>query len=122
MSEMRILDRSGDSRLMWNKSDGDEVRVAEERFEELKKAGYAFFSVTAKGDKGTQIDEFDPHAERLIAVPQMVGGAARVVGGGRRLRAAFGRRHDALPRPRAAGGGGQWRPRRCEEGRDEPAS
>lgn len=74
MSELRVMDRTGDSRLQWDKANADEVRVAEERFNELVKAGYAAFSVTAKGDKGVQIDEFDPHAERLILVPQMVGG------------------------------------------------
>lgn len=74
MSEMCVLDPSGDSRLQWDKANPDELRLAEERFDELKRSGYAAFKVTAKGDKGEQIDAFDPSAERLILIPQMVGG------------------------------------------------
>jgi hypothetical protein len=74
MGEMAVLDRTGDSRLQWKKTDPDEIAAALARFNELKGKGYAAFKVDDTGRKGEQITAFDSTAERLILIPPMVGG------------------------------------------------
>ncbi len=69
------MDRSGDTKIIWSRSNEDEIENAREQFKRLKKKGFAAFSVTGKdGEKGEQVHEFDPKAERLIFVPALVGG------------------------------------------------
>ncbi len=72
--ELAVMDRTGDTKTMWDPNKPDEVEVAEETFKRLKKKGYAIYRVTAKGDKDTIMHTFDPKAEKLIAVPPIVGG------------------------------------------------
>lgn len=74
VSELSVLDGSGDTRLRWNPKDKDEVQAARDKFDEFRKKGYAAFRVNATGTKGEQIDKFDPRAERVILMPPMVGG------------------------------------------------
>lgn len=75
MSEMMVLDFSGDSRLMWNADNRDEVKAAREHFDSLRKKSYLAFRAEGKeGLKGSQIDKFDESLERIIMVPPMVGG------------------------------------------------
>jgi hypothetical protein len=74
MGEIAILDHTGDTKIIWSKHNADEVDVARNTFDKLKGKGYAAFSVNKKGDQGEQVRTFDPDAERLIMVPQMVGG------------------------------------------------
>lgn len=74
MGELAVLDRTGDTRLQWSKHNPEKVTAAENRFKELKAKGYAAFKVNKDGDKGIQIDDFDPSAERLIMIPQIIGG------------------------------------------------
>lgn len=73
---LSVLDRTGDTRLMWDKGNKDEVDNAKATFERLVKKGkhLAFKAVGKKGEQGEQIKEFDPTAERIILVPQMAGG------------------------------------------------
>ena len=52
---------------------GREGEEAAKRF--LKKKGYRGFRVTGKnGEKGEQMDEFDPAAGRMIMIPPLQGG------------------------------------------------
>jgi hypothetical protein len=74
MSELMVLDHTGDTRLQWDQKNVDEVHAARERFDEFKKKGYAAFKVNRRGSQGEQIDEFDPAEERIILIPPMVGG------------------------------------------------
>ena len=74
MSELMVLDQTGDTRLQWRGSDPTEVAAARKRFNELKSKGYAAFKVNRSGNQGEQIDAFDPDAERLVLMPPMVGG------------------------------------------------
>lgn len=72
MSEMN--DR-GDTKIMWDKDNEDEVEIAEDAFERLVTNGrHAAFAVKARGAKGEQIRKFDPDAEKIILVPQLQGG------------------------------------------------
>lgn len=74
MNELMELNRTGDTRMQWDPANGSEVVAARNRFNELKKKGYASFRVNKSGSKGEQIDEFDPMEERIIMVPAFVGG------------------------------------------------
>lgn len=74
-SVLVVPDRTGDHKIMWSKDDPNSVEVAKKSFEELKKKGYLIYKVSGKeGARGEQMQEFDPNAERLIAIPQMQGG------------------------------------------------
>lgn len=73
--EMAIMGKEGDTKIMWDKSKRVEVDNAKATFERLVKEGYSVFRVAGKeGDKGEQIREFDPDAERLIFVPPLQAG------------------------------------------------
>ena len=74
--EMSEINRSGDTRIIWDKDNPAEVAVAKSAFDTLVgKKKYSAFEVKGrKGDKGSQIRKFDPEAERIIMVPPMAGG------------------------------------------------
>jgi hypothetical protein len=73
--EIAVMDHTGDTKVIWSRDNADEVEAAREQFKRLKKKGFAAFKVVGKsGEKGEQIDEFDPNAERIILVPPMAGG------------------------------------------------
>lgn len=73
-SEMCIIDHTGDTKLIWNSDNKDEVEAAKDMFDKLKKKGYIAFSVKANGDKGDALTKFDPDAEKIIMAPPAVGG------------------------------------------------
>lgn len=75
MGEMNILDSSGDTKVMWDPDNEDEVDAAKAQFNSLKKKGYTAFEVGRRGKKTEEkVDEFDPELGKLIMVPQMKGG------------------------------------------------
>lgn len=72
---MSTLDRSGDTRIMWDKGNKTEVENARRTFRDLLKDGYmAYRAVGKKGAQEEVIREFDADAERIILVRQLVGG------------------------------------------------
>ncbi len=71
---LAVMSTAGDVRVMWNPDNAAEVAAAKKTFDDLKKQGHAAFSVKANGDKGTQLREFDPEAEKIIMAPPMRGG------------------------------------------------
>ena len=75
MGELRLMDRRGDTRVMWDPYRKDEVDAARKQFDELKKKGYLAYSVKKKGEPGEQIREFDPQAGKIIMAPPMQGGS-----------------------------------------------
>lgn len=74
MGVMKIMDGTGDSKVMWDPSHEDEVDAAEAQFDALMAKGFTAFKVKKDGSKGTSIKKFDPKAGKLIMVPKMVGG------------------------------------------------
>ncbi len=74
MSEMAIIGTEGDVKQMWDSENPEEVAVAKAAFDKLTKKGYKAFSVKKDGEKGKQIDEFDPDAEKIVMTPAMKGG------------------------------------------------
>jgi hypothetical protein len=65
---------AGDTHLMWDANNEDEVSAMKATFDKLKRKGYLAFAVQAKGEKGQQVKEFDPKAAKLIMAPPMQGG------------------------------------------------
>jgi hypothetical protein len=72
--EMAVMDETGDTKLIWDVDNEDEVSNAKRTFNDLKKKGYVAFKVNKKGDRGSVMDEFDADAEKIIMAPQMQGG------------------------------------------------
>lgn len=72
---MAITDHTGDTKVMWSKDNPDEVDNAKATFDRMKGKGYSAFRVEGKkGEQGQQMNTFDPEAERIIFVKQMIGG------------------------------------------------
>lgn len=72
---MVILDRSGDTKHIWDRRNPDEVQVMRDLFNTMtQEKGMQAWSVSRKGDKDRRITEFDPQAEKVIFAPALVGG------------------------------------------------
>jgi hypothetical protein len=63
----------GDTRVEWNPNDPVSVAAARQAFNMLKDKRQLLYSEDSRGRR-TQIREFDPNAERIVAVPQTAGG------------------------------------------------
>lgn len=72
--EMAIMDRTGDTKLMWDSNNADEVATAKDTFKALKKKGFIAYKVNTSGDKGEIINDFDALAGKIILSPPLVGG------------------------------------------------
>ena len=66
--------QGGDTKIVWSRSNSDEVANARRTFEDLLSKKFTAFAVKHNGDKGDRIYAFDPNAEHLIMVPPMAGG------------------------------------------------
>ncbi len=71
---MHVLDDTGDTKIMWNPRDEDEVKNAKKNFARLIDKGFRAFKVLSDGKPGERITEFDKDAEKIIFVPQLAGG------------------------------------------------
>jgi len=71
------IERSGDSKTIWDSTKPAEVAAARTIFNELKEKNYLAYSVNNKGEKAEVVDEFDPNLERIILAPAMSGGSER---------------------------------------------
>jgi hypothetical protein len=74
MHELAVMDRTGDTKTVWDPGNEAEVDNAKKQFDDLRKKGFAIYSVDKAGDKNTVIHKFDPNAAKMIAVPPVVGG------------------------------------------------
>lgn len=74
MNEMQVMDPTGHTQVRWNPSNGDEIKIARAVFTKMRKKGYQAFYAGKFGGKKGRMDEFDPEADRLILIPQLVGG------------------------------------------------
>jgi hypothetical protein len=72
---MAVMGKEGDTKIIWDRGSEAEVANARRSFDDLRKKGYAAYSVKGKdGAKDGLVREFDPAAERLIFVPPVQGG------------------------------------------------
>ncbi len=70
-----VLDRTGDTKIIWDSDKDDEVKNARRTFDDLtKNKKYLAYRTDKEGNKAAVTKEFDPTAERMILVPQMQGG------------------------------------------------
>lgn len=74
MHEFAVLDRTGDTKTIWDADNEEEVANAKATFKRFKDKGYAIFRVDKKGEKGELMHAFDPSAEKMICAPAIVGG------------------------------------------------
>lgn len=74
MGEMSILNASGDTKVIWDPKNEDEVEAAEAQFDTLMDKGFTAYKVKKDGKKGKVIKEFDPKAGKIIMVPVVAGG------------------------------------------------
>ena len=74
MGELRVIGRQGDSKVVWNSENAQEVGVARKVFEEYRSKGFTAFATTKAGRKGNLLVNFDPQAEEILFVPPMAGG------------------------------------------------
>ena len=73
MASQIVMDRTGDTRHIFDNQDRAEVTKAEQRFRELTGAG---FTAAVRSGLGEQriIRSFDPTAEETVFYPRLVGG------------------------------------------------
>jgi hypothetical protein len=71
---MAVMDGTGDTKVVWDKNNRDEVDTARSSFDKLRAKGYLAYSVKKNGDPDVQIHTFDPNAERIILSPPLQGG------------------------------------------------
>lgn len=74
MGTLHVLDRTGDTRTMWDPNRPTEVEAARKTFDRLRKQGYLAYRVNEAGDKGEVMREFDATAGKVIMQPQLAGG------------------------------------------------
>ena len=71
---LQYMSDEGDSRIIWDPDNSDEVDAARDTFDKLTKKGYQAYAVRRGGEKGERVRKFDPTVERLILAPATVGG------------------------------------------------
>jgi len=69
---VRILDRSGDTRVVYDPGDADAVRDVEARFARLMADSFIAFDVSTQ--PGRIITMFDANATEIIVSPRFAGG------------------------------------------------
>jgi hypothetical protein len=72
--EMRVIDRTGDSKHYWDSESLDEVKAARQMFVDLTAKNYKAYRMTAMGNKGKVMSKFEPKVGKMIFVPPIVGG------------------------------------------------
>lgn len=75
MGSFAVMGQEGDTKVIWDPTNADEVEAARAQWDALVgKKRFAAFAVGARGQKAEQVREFDPTIEKLILVPPMAGG------------------------------------------------
>ncbi len=69
-----VTAKKGDTKIIWDPDNKEEVNSAKRTFEDLRKKGFTAFSVKKDGSRDTLVTEFDEDLEKLILVPRITGG------------------------------------------------
>lgn len=70
-----VLDKTGDSKRIWDPKNAEEVEDARESYARLKGKGHAIYRVDpATGAKTELMPAFEPEAAKFLATPRMQGG------------------------------------------------
>ena len=80
---MRILDETGDRRLIWNASDPDQVKECVALFDEYVSKGWRCYSIDASGNTRRRIHRFDIEKEEVFfeekTSEEIIGNFAEIV-------------------------------------------
>lgn len=69
------IDETGDTKIIWDRSNTTEAEIARAAFRKAKADGFMAYRVVGKdGSRGEVLAEFDPTAERIILTPPLRGG------------------------------------------------
>lgn len=73
---MQIVGREGHTTTAWDPANPAEVEAARAMFEAMtsRSPPYRAFYVGKRGQQGSRMESFDPAAEQMVLVPQVVGG------------------------------------------------
>ena len=74
MGQLNIMSSDGDTKVIWDKDNEDEVEAAEEQFDTLINKGFRAYKVGKKGEATKEIKKFDPKLGKIILVPIIDGG------------------------------------------------
>lgn len=74
-ARMYVMDRTGDTRITWDKRNADEVEGARAQFDAYKAKHFLAYKVNpADATKGEVMQAFDAEAEKVIFSPPMRAG------------------------------------------------
>jgi len=74
MTEMQWLSEKGDTKLIFDPDNKDEVKAAEAQFDDLIAKGFTAYEVEKDGNQGKKMKSFKAKAGRIILVPKLKGG------------------------------------------------
>lgn len=74
MGEMSALSKGGDTKVIWDPENEDEVEAAEAQFDALIEKNFLAYEVKKDGSAGKKLSRFKPRAGKIIMVPAIVGG------------------------------------------------
>jgi hypothetical protein len=69
-----VMDRTGDTRHEFDKTDAEALARAERRFQELTGKGFRAVALGKDGSPGALMRNFDPNVEQSLFIPQLQGG------------------------------------------------
>lgn len=69
-----VMNKSGDSRHVFDANDPRSLADAGKRFSELTANGYRAVAFTGDEQHGRLIKEFDPSVKKTMFIPSLVGG------------------------------------------------
>ena len=72
MSNLHVLDATGDSVTPWNKDNQAEIDAARKVFDDFKRKNYLAYSVEKSGN--SIVHNFNPELELIVMTPPNVGG------------------------------------------------
>ena len=74
IGEMSVMDSTGHQQLKWNRSNPDEIAIAQAVFDRLMRQGYSAFGTSTKDAPRHIMKTFDPAVEEVVMVPRIAGG------------------------------------------------
>jgi hypothetical protein len=74
MGELRIMGKVGDTKIIFDKDNEDEVEAAREQFDNLLEKGFKAFKVKKDGKNGRNVKTFNEDESMYILIPPIVGG------------------------------------------------
>jgi L-alanine-DL-glutamate epimerase-like enolase superfamily enzyme len=74
MTELRVLSSMGDTKVIFDPDNDDEVAAAKVQYKTLIDKGFKAFKVKKSGEPGKKMKKFDKDAGKIIMVPPIIGG------------------------------------------------